>query len=123
MNCGAELRHAEILRSNCDSIQPITVAVRAVKVMRSTQRNGQPSVRMCRSLTRIALLNEQRHEADTERVTIRRNRLKQTGLISCTIACLIFNSRMITCMMMITLTTISSLKLKGRKKKNRCCKI
>jgi hypothetical protein len=59
MNCESQVAHAEILRSNCDMIQPITVAVRAVKVIRRIQWNEETSLRMCCVLTWNGFLSEQ----------------------------------------------------------------
>ena len=75
MKCEAQVSHAEILRSNCDTIQPITVAVRAVKVIRRIQWNQQPSVRMCCVLTWNGFLIEQYHETRGEQITKRSHML------------------------------------------------
>jgi len=69
MNCEVQVSHAEILRSNCDKIQTITVAVGAVKVSRRIQWNEQPSVRMCCVLTWNCFLSEQYHETRGEQIT------------------------------------------------------
>jgi hypothetical protein len=71
MNCEAQVSHAEIPRSNCDTIQPITFAVRAVKVIRRIQWNEQPSVRMCCVLTGNGFLSEQYHGTRGEQITKR----------------------------------------------------
>jgi hypothetical protein len=81
MDCEARIPHAEILRSSCDRIQPITVAVRAVKVIGRIQWNEQPSLRMCRILAWNGFLSEQQHEMGRERVKKRRH--NATNLAYC----------------------------------------
>ena len=114
MTCEAQVSHAEILRSNCDRIQPITVAVRAVKVIGRIQWNEQPSLRMCRILTWNGFLSEQ-HEMRRERVRKRRHSAT-TWLVACMLVSLIFSSLLLNLMMMTVM--INNVKLKGRKMKD-----